>query len=149
MQIKVPIPSVILDKRRQYNSGNYPVKLRITYCGKQKYFKTSFNVSEEDFDFAVFGFGILDRLSHGLLGLARGVIHQRGALDHRGLDLHRSSSLLVVARSNQDYGLTDILFKRVFDIFVWDKISVVYSADFDGHQMELLLIGLADNDLGN
>jgi integrase/recombinase XerD len=52
MQIKSPIPSVILDKRRQYNSGNYPVKLRITYCGKQKYFKTSFNVSEEDFDFA-------------------------------------------------------------------------------------------------
>ncbi|MFC2125558.1 tyrosine-type recombinase/integrase [Bacteroidota bacterium] len=37
------------DTRRQKNDGSYPVKIRTTYKRKQRYYKTDYSMSEEDF----------------------------------------------------------------------------------------------------
>jgi integrase/recombinase XerD len=41
--------AIILDTRRAKQDGSYPVKLRITYQRKRKYYSTGFDLTEEDF----------------------------------------------------------------------------------------------------
>ena len=45
-----PTISIIMDRRRCKSTGNYPVKLRITFLRQQKYHPTGFALSTEDFD---------------------------------------------------------------------------------------------------
>jgi len=44
-----PHTSIILDKRRSLKSGDYPVKLRVTFKRKQRYFATEVKLTEKDF----------------------------------------------------------------------------------------------------
>lgn len=41
--------AIILDTRKALRTGKYPVKLRITFARKQKYFQTNLNLTEEEF----------------------------------------------------------------------------------------------------
>jgi integrase/recombinase XerD len=42
--------AIILDTRRPLQDGTFPVKLRVTYQRKQKYYPTIYTVSEEEFE---------------------------------------------------------------------------------------------------
>ncbi len=44
-----PLTHIILDTRRQLKSGNYPVKLRVTFNRKQRYFATDVKLTESEF----------------------------------------------------------------------------------------------------
>ena len=50
-----PKTAIILDTRRKKNDNNYPVKLRVTFERKQQYYPTSFSLSKDEFDRALFG----------------------------------------------------------------------------------------------
>lgn len=50
MQILKPIASIEIDKRRQKNDNTYPVKLRITFLRKQKYYTLAVNLTKEDYE---------------------------------------------------------------------------------------------------
>ncbi|MBW7466013.1 integrase [Pontibacter aydingkolensis] len=41
---------IILDTRRALKDGSYPIKLRVTYQRKQKYYPTGINMSREEFE---------------------------------------------------------------------------------------------------
>lgn len=41
---------IVLDQRRSKKDGSYPVKLRVTFQRKQKYYATGFSFSESDFN---------------------------------------------------------------------------------------------------
>ncbi|MBD1395533.1 hypothetical protein H9Q13_00005 [Pontibacter sp. JH31] len=44
------VTSIILDTRRALKDGTYPVKLRVTFQRKQKYYPTEFSFTPENFD---------------------------------------------------------------------------------------------------
>lgn len=44
-----PHTHIILDTRRQLKSGNYPIKLRVTFKRKQRYFATDIKLTEVEF----------------------------------------------------------------------------------------------------
>lgn len=44
------ITGIILDTRRKKKDGTYPVKLRLTYLRKQKYYPTKYSFTEEEFE---------------------------------------------------------------------------------------------------
>lgn len=50
MNAQYVVTSVILDTRRQLQTGNYPIKLRLTYQRKQKYYPLALDLSKSDFD---------------------------------------------------------------------------------------------------
>jgi len=43
------ITSIILDQRRQKKDGTYPIKLRLTFNREQRYYKTPYNQSSDEF----------------------------------------------------------------------------------------------------
>ncbi len=50
MNVKAEITTaIILEERTPKSDGTYPVKIRITYRRQQRYYKTGFSLSEEDF----------------------------------------------------------------------------------------------------
>ncbi len=54
MQMK-PKAAIILDTRRKKGDNTYPVKLRITFERKQKYYPTEYSFTDEQFTRAMFG----------------------------------------------------------------------------------------------
>jgi hypothetical protein len=42
--------SMLLDNQRAKKDGKFPVKLRLTYRRKQKYYSTKFAFSQEEYD---------------------------------------------------------------------------------------------------
>jgi hypothetical protein len=73
---------------------------------------------------------------------------QGRSLNHRGLDLHRSGSLLIVAGSNYYYSLADILLETVFDILVRDEVGMHNPINIKAYHMKAFLIRFAGNGLG-
>ena len=53
--------AIILDTRKIKNDNTYPVKLRITFEKKQKYYLTPFNFSVNDFEKIMFGKRLSDK----------------------------------------------------------------------------------------
>jgi len=49
MGILKPTFQVVLDDRRKKSDGSYPLKLRVTYDRKRKYYNTGFNLTQEEF----------------------------------------------------------------------------------------------------
>lgn len=49
MGISKPTFQVIPDDRRVRSGGSYPLKLRVTFDRKRKYYNTGINLSEEEF----------------------------------------------------------------------------------------------------
>ncbi len=47
---RIASTAIILDKRRIRKDGTFPVKLRVTYSRKQKYYSTGFYLKKEEFD---------------------------------------------------------------------------------------------------
>jgi hypothetical protein len=41
--------AIIIDTRRALKTGKFPIKLRVTFKGKQRYFPTNYSLSEEEF----------------------------------------------------------------------------------------------------
>ena len=44
-----PTTAIVLDTRRAKSNERYPVKLRVTYLRKQKYYSTGIDLSEGDY----------------------------------------------------------------------------------------------------
>jgi integrase/recombinase XerD len=49
MQMK-PTIVTYLDTRRKKKSGRYPFKIRVTFCKKQEYYSTGFDLSKDEYD---------------------------------------------------------------------------------------------------
>jgi len=61
--------AIILDKRRMKLDTSYPVKLRITFERKQKYYSTNFNLKEKNYQRAMYG----ERLTDDEKKIKRGI----------------------------------------------------------------------------
>ncbi len=49
LQLMKATTAIILDTRKALRTGKYPVKLRVTFARKQKYFQTKLNLTKEEF----------------------------------------------------------------------------------------------------
>ncbi len=49
MQIIQPLTQLILDTRKIKSDGKYPVKIRVTYLRKQKYYSTGIDLTQEEY----------------------------------------------------------------------------------------------------
>ncbi len=107
--------STILDVRRQKKDGNFPVKVRVTFERKQKYYPTPHDLSKKEYEKVMFGKRLSDEektLKNSILNFeekAREIIKNMAAFDWNGFEKQyysKRNSVITLSSAFTDYAQT-------------------------------------------
>ncbi len=83
--IEKALPGLHLDTRRARKDDTYPVKLRIYYAGKRKYYALNVHLTKHDFDKIILGMRLSNELRDVKFNLDEYVINANKLIDDLGL----------------------------------------------------------------